>query len=401
MISGVRFDGGQKMRHIKYTTSVCPQCLKFLDAEVTEEQGGVFLSRTCPKHGVFCNIVERDIRFYKVAANINKKRFINGTSWLVLPITDRCNLACAFCFYPNYQNKDLPVQTIIEIAKAAPPEINLSGGEPTLHPDLPEIINRLEGLGKRVKVLTNGLKLSDLDYVKVLKTAGLKVVLFSLNGFSNSILEQIDNRRCLEQKLKAIDNLKKQGIKIELSLSLLRGVNEGELRKAIEFCLKNIDYMPNLRVRSFSQIGRSQNIPTLTAGEMVALLSDVLGIKKEKLIKRIKKRKVSSASQYQATLYFLSLNNTFTFLTESEAFHSGSKKRILFSLLRGFKIFVKTLFSVLSGRGKVLSLMIHMFSWPDRHCLDLQEIHSHSGVHLNSKNKIDNFLNVLILDKSE
>ena len=398
------------MKHIKYTTSVCPQCLKHLKAEVREGEGKIFLARTCPEHGVFEHIIERDVDFYKAAANINKKRFIEEANFLVLPITDKCNQKCKFCFYPNYKNECVPVSEIIEIARAAAPVICLSGGEPTLHPDLPEIINKLENMGKRSQILTNGLKLADLDFVKKLKKAGLKTVLFSMNGFSDCILEQIDNAPCLEQKLKAIENLKAQGIKIELSISLLRGVNESELKKAVEFCLENIDSIPELRVRSFSQIGRSQNIPTLTAGELIAFLSDALSVKKEKLINGVRKRRFSSARQYNAVLYFLSVNGAFTFLAEFDLFFTGLMKRrslrplvaILRSFnTRGFKIFVKVVFNILSGRGKIVWLTINMYSWLDRSCVDLEEIYSTGGTHLNSKKEIDNFLKVLILDSRE
>ena len=146
------------MKHVKNTTSVCPECLKYLDAQVLEGHDGICLTRVCPEHGAFKNIVEKDIDFYRSAANINKERFIRKPDWLVLPITDRCNLNCKFCFYPNVRNKDLPLSQIIEIAKKAPPLICLSGGEPTLHPDLPEIITRLKNMGKLVQVLTNGLR---------------------------------------------------------------------------------------------------------------------------------------------------------------------------------------------------------------------------------------------------
>jgi len=398
------------MKHIKYTTSVCPQCLKHLKAEVMEGSSGIFLVRTCPEHGEFSNIVEKDTNFYRAAANINKERFTKEADWLVLPITDRCNQNCKFCFYPKGRNKDLSLQQIIEIVKKSPPIICLSGGEPTLHPDLPEIITRLKSIGKTVQVLTNGLRLADLELVKTLKAAGLKSVLFSLNGFSDHILEQIDNAPCLEQKLKAIENLKAQGIQIELSISLLRGVNEGELKKALEFCLQNSVNIFGLRVRAFAQTGRSQNTLTLTMGEMVALLSEALGVKKEELTNSMKTRKISSALMYCAALCFLNSVKSSVFLTDLDLYFSGLMKRrslrmvvvalkILYT--RGPRIFVKALFDILSGRGKISWLVVKMFSWPDRYCLDLQEVNSTGGTHLNSKNEIGNFQKVLILDKTE
>jgi len=398
------------MKHIKYTTSVCPQCLKHLKAEVMEGPTGIFLVRTCPEHGAFNNIVEKDINFYKAAANINKERFTREADWLVLPITDRCNQNCKFCFYPKGRNKDLSLQQIIEIAKKAPPVICLSGGEPTLHPDLPEIITRLKSMGKKVQVLTNGLRLADLELVKTLKAAGLRSVLFSLNGFSDHILEQIDNAPCFEQKMKAVENLKLQKIQIELSISLLRGVNEGELKKALEFCLQNSAHVFGLRVRAFAQTGRSQNTSTLTMGEMVTLLSDALGVKKEKLTNGIKTRKISSALMYCAELCFFDSVKSSLFLTDLDLYFSGlMKKRFLRMVAvvlkifytRGPIIFVKVLFDILLGRGKISWLVIKMFSWPDRYCLDLQEINSTGGTHLNSKNEIGNFQEVLILDNTE
>ena len=209
------------MKLIKNTISVCPVCLKHLDAQVTQEGNGICLSRTCSDHGPFSNIVEKDVKFYKAAANINRKRYIKW-GCLIIPVTDRCNLHCKFCFYPNENTKDMSFQEIIDLARSCDLQIALSGGEATLRPDLFEIIKELRKMGKSVVLMTNGIKLADLEFVKGLKNAGLPEVLFSLNGFSNDILKEIDNRADLGQKLKAIDNLKSQGIIIHFSLSLLR-----------------------------------------------------------------------------------------------------------------------------------------------------------------------------------
>ena len=136
---------------------------------------------------------------------------------VLLEVTQRCDLGCPVCFASagSTQQADPELETIRMwyermLAAGGPFNIQLSGGEPCLRDDLPEIIL----LGKQMgytyfQVNTNGLRLAeDLNYLIRLKEAGLNVVYLQFDGTTDEIYQTIRGRKILEQKLRTIRNCK-------------------------------------------------------------------------------------------------------------------------------------------------------------------------------------------------
>ncbi len=109
----------------------------------------------------------------------------------------KCNIRCVFCYYRdslNAPNKSLDaVKRDLAYAKRnGIEEVDFSGGEPTMHPDLSRMIAEAKCLGmRRVCVISNGWRLADQGYVRSLKAAGLDEILFSVHGSQECIHDGI------------------------------------------------------------------------------------------------------------------------------------------------------------------------------------------------------------------
>jgi molybdenum cofactor biosynthesis enzyme MoaA len=92
----------------------------------------------------------------------NRKRYPKS---ICLRITRRCNAACSFCQAPNTSRAELTLDQIHLIsrifASAGAVSVKLSGGEPTVRPDLPDIIADISAAGPKVVITTNGINISD------------------------------------------------------------------------------------------------------------------------------------------------------------------------------------------------------------------------------------------------
>lgn len=150
--------------------SICPACYSPVPAAITIEGGSAIMQKTCPRHGTFVSMVERDASWYNYCKTLGHTNIYDG---YFIDVTDRCNVKCKQCFYP-LGNKDRDVNSIIGEAtkyKSLAPFI-LTGGEPTMHPELPQVIKRLSAIGE-TWTLTNGIKLEDETYTQSLLDAGL------------------------------------------------------------------------------------------------------------------------------------------------------------------------------------------------------------------------------------
>lgn len=160
------------------------------------------------------------------------------TKRFVLHVGYSCNLRCRFCYYRESLEKgdvkDLALSEIksrLRIArKLKKEEVDLSGGEATIRKDLPEIIQYAKSIGyQTVCIITNGFRMSDLEYCKELKDAGLNDVLFSLHSPKEEIHDYLTKVRGSWQRLrKAMENLNELQLRFRIN-TVVNNLNFNDL----------------------------------------------------------------------------------------------------------------------------------------------------------------------------
>ena len=276
------------MREIlSYTESVCPECLARICATRICEGKDVFLEKTCPQHGTFSTILWRGKPNYKVWARPKIPSFPQNptnaikdgcpydcglcsghrqhTCSVLLEVTQRCDLGCPICFADsgNPSAKDWPLSQVSAwyerlLASGGPFNVQLSGGEPCLRDDLPEIIRmgRSYGFGF-FQVNTNGLRLGrDPGYLAALKAAGLNTVFLQFDGTNDVIYRRIRGRELLAQKMQAIANCIEQGVGVVLVPTLIPSVNTSDIGNIIRLALANMPVVRGVHFQPITYFGR-------------------------------------------------------------------------------------------------------------------------------------------------
>lgn len=255
---------------IKKTRSLCPTCRTVVEAEIVEEDGKVWLMRTCPAHGSSRHLYWSDAamyhRFqeYDAVGNgiLNPQSATpaescptacglcnNHHSQTLLAnvdLTNRCNLDCDFCFAnaracgfvyePGFDDIVKMLQVLRDEKPVPAPAVQFSGGEPTMRDDLVEIIKKAKSMGfPQVQIATNGVKLAkDPALAQQLKDAGLNTVYLHFDGVSK------ETNPFLAIHEKALANLKKVGLGTVLVPTVIRGRNDKEVGDIIRFAIDNI-----------------------------------------------------------------------------------------------------------------------------------------------------------------
>ncbi|MDP8234630.1 MAG: radical SAM protein [Candidatus Saelkia tenebricola] len=229
---------------LRKTKSLCPECLNKIEAEIIEEDNKIFLKKNCPTHGDFRLLISNHPYYYKQLQKVYfyliKKSFPQRD--FLVHLTSKCNLNCSMCLANANVSKlqDYPLSKLKEFLRGKKNyKIGLMGAEPTMRGDLPEIIKLVSESGNIAELHTNGIKIADFDYIKKLKQAGLKEVHLQFDGFSDEVYLKIRGKKLLNIKLKALDNLKKLGLSVDLKATIVKGVNEKEMAGILEFALKH------------------------------------------------------------------------------------------------------------------------------------------------------------------
>jgi uncharacterized radical SAM superfamily Fe-S cluster-containing enzyme len=330
---------------IAETYSVCPVCLKRIPAERRERDGGVFLERECGEHGFFSSRVwgnfldfeewtsgaERSDEWNTDCPNACGlcERHIRGTCCVLLEVTSRCDLSsCAFCFANSgREGSDPSVDELASQMKAFVKRgstfIQLSGGEPTIRDDLPDIVRAARGLGcKYVQLNTNGLRLShDEKFVHSLAEAGLSFAFMQFDGTDDVVYEKLRGVPMMDAKKQAIENCARHGIGVTLVPTIVREVNLGVIGEIIRFAVKNspavrgVHFQPvclmgrypgtvrgenrvtldelisEIRLQSGALIGNAEIIPSLCDHPLCGFHSDFIVIENKKLYPLSAKRR--------------------------------------------------------------------------------------------------------------
>lgn len=282
------------MSLLAVTESICPVCLRRIDARRVAEGDEVFLVKRCPEHGEFKTIIWRGLTTYQrwlergsrtATPPVAETTVRQGCPYdcglcpdhrqqsccVLLEVTQRCNLRCPVCFADagSADRNDDPSLEEIETwaeglrAHGSPINIQLSGGEPTVRDDLPTIIERIRSRGFGfVQINTNGIRLAkETGYARTLAGAGLDCAFLQFDGVNDATYERVRGARLLEIKRQAIQNCAEAGLAIVLVPTLVPNVNIGEIGAIIDFALAHVPAVRAVHFQPISYFGRYPTSP--------------------------------------------------------------------------------------------------------------------------------------------
>lgn len=272
------------MEIVRKTKSVCPVCLRQIPAEKVRRDGAVYLEKECPEHGHFSSVVWRDQEDFagwtgdvpEMGEDENldcpsgcglcpdHKR---DTCCVLLEITDRCNLNCRHCFADNHQGEDPSLDQVKawlrDLTVPGKTLVQLSGGEPTVRDDLPEIVSYAKEVGcKYVQLNSNGLRLAeDEDFTRRLAEAGLSFVFLQFDGTGDKVWQKLRGRPLMEIKEQAIANCGKYHVGVTLVPTLVPGVNINEIGDILKFAVKQSPAVRGVHFQPVSYMGKMPEPP--------------------------------------------------------------------------------------------------------------------------------------------
>ncbi|NVM31137.1 MAG: radical SAM protein [Candidatus Helarchaeota archaeon] len=294
------------MKIIRETLSICPECKQQINATVFEQDDTIYLKKTCPEHGEFEDVLANNSKYYLWRRNYHhdsketvqdpEVTFNNGpyssyggkfdlkgcpydcgicenhksaTCICLIDVTNRCNLKCPICF-ANANVTGFVVEPTMEELRAImehfrgtkpmpPVAIQLSGGEPTVREDLPDIIKMAAKLGFTHRMITtNGLKFTDIDYLKEIIDAGMNATYMQWDSVTDpDVYKQTRGKDLLEKKMKIVENMRELGYRdLALVPTIARGVNDQEVGPILDFAVQNQDVVSCIIYQPISLCGR-------------------------------------------------------------------------------------------------------------------------------------------------
>jgi uncharacterized radical SAM superfamily Fe-S cluster-containing enzyme len=291
---------------LKSTESVCPECLKRIPAQKEIDNDRVYLVKECPDHGGFRVLVWQGEPAYEswtdpklpTTPQVCATKTDLGcpfdcglcpdhrqeTCCVLLEVTARCNLRCPICFANADSNIAAdPDISVIEswyrklLDSGGPFNIQLSGGEPTMRDDLPEIISLGHQLGfDYIQLNTNGLRLGkEPNYAEELSNAGLNNVFLQFDGMNDEIYKSLRGAPLIDVKIAAIDNCAKNGIGVVLVPTVVRDVNLSNIGHIIRFAIERMPDVRGVHFQPISYFGRYPSEPPVERITIPELLREI------------------------------------------------------------------------------------------------------------------------------
>ena len=258
-------------RLLHRTTSLCKDCKQAVAADlVASPEGEVWMTKACAQHGEQAVRISTSVAWYErtraIASRPTAPRgarpvdkgcpFDCGpceshTQKVRLPvvtITSACNLDCPICYVHN-KNDDAYHMSVGEFDRILAhlreehgselDIVNLTGGEPFMHPRLWDFLEHAQAQGiHRVTVCSNGLKLAkDEAVVERLAALGARVAL-SFDTFDAEADFALQGAHLVATKLRTLDLLEQHGVPTTLIPVMTRGVNDHEIGAIIELGMK-------------------------------------------------------------------------------------------------------------------------------------------------------------------
>lgn len=301
--------------YLRSTMAYCPRCRQTELARIVARADGVFMERLCPDTGAVSTRIARDAGWYvertatprAATPHANCLPAAKGcpfdcgpcpwhTGGLHLPvfsITNDCNLDCPICFthnrpdrqyYKSVEDTRRIIGHIVERTGGVQ-LINLTGGEPTQHPDLFAVLDacRHERIG-RVTMNTNGIRIAgDRRFAEKIKAAGVQLVL-SLDTFDPATSAIIHGKDITRAKRKCLDTLAELDIPTTILPVCIQGVNDHEIPDIVHDSLR-MSFVRSVTVQNMTYTGKNgsrfEPRAHITLDEVETLLTRRAGISRQ------------------------------------------------------------------------------------------------------------------------
>jgi tetraether lipid synthase len=274
-------------RKLHETTSLCSVCKQGIPAEVWEVKGKIWMKKRCSEHGPREVLLASQAAWYhnvmsypailKPPALVRKNvqagcPFDCGACTShqqkvylpVIPITSACNLDCPICYTINKNEGAFHMSLdefarILDVIRENDPDmkiINLTGGEPTMHPKLTSIISLCHEAGiHRVTISTHGLPFVKNE-VLLQELAELRArIVLSFDSFDEEINKKMIGARIHSAKMKVLDQLEKFNVDTTLIPVIALGYNDHEIGKLIKLALHR-DSIRSLEIHTMTFTGQ-------------------------------------------------------------------------------------------------------------------------------------------------
>ncbi|MFI5380119.1 MAG: prolipoprotein diacylglyceryl transferase family protein [Tepidisphaerales bacterium] len=290
---------------VELTNSLCPHCLAKVEAKIMVDARRVFLQRFCPEHGQQRVLIADDAGYWQrcrdlytsapTAPGRRQSEMRRGCPWdcglcadheqhtclAIVEITDQCDLGCPVCYASSAaggrhrsvaeveamldavvagqrQDSGSGVSTLDAEAQSRDGSatmvgvVQISGGEPTLHPDLFAILDATRRRPIRhVMLNTNGRRIAEDDeFVGRLGTyrPGFEVYL-QFDSLRPGTLRQLRGQDLSDSRRRAIAALNRHNISTTLVVTLKKGVNDQEIGEILDFaiaqpCVRGVTFQP-------------------------------------------------------------------------------------------------------------------------------------------------------------
>jgi uncharacterized radical SAM superfamily Fe-S cluster-containing enzyme len=265
------------------TVSLCSTCLRRVDAKILIAGDDVFMEKRCALHGVEKVLIATDAEYYKRCRNYVKpgdlpQRFNTPTYYGcpydcglcpdheqhscigLIEVTERCNLRCPTCYAESgpmvgkHRSLD-EIERMLDalVANEGEPDVvQISGGEPTIHPKFFEILDlaRTKPI-RHLMVNTNGLRIGqDRRFVERLAQykKGLEIYL-QFDSFEEAPLRALRGEDLRGTRDAALMALNEHNISTTLVVTLKKGLNTHEIGRIVDFaaaqpCVRGVTFQP-------------------------------------------------------------------------------------------------------------------------------------------------------------
>jgi uncharacterized radical SAM superfamily Fe-S cluster-containing enzyme len=265
------------------TTSLCETCLTLVPAKVVAEDDCVFFLKRCREHGVQKTLVADDLAYWKSQREWLKPgdrplsvttRTEHGCPYdcglcpdheqhsclAIVEVNEACNLSCPVCFADSSVKREghrplAEIEAMLDVIVAAegePDLVQLSGGEPTIHPQFWDILDAARRRPIRhLMINTNGLRIArEPGFAERLAgyMPGFEVYL-QFDSLKRDALMELRGADLTRVRVEALEALERNNVSTTLVVTLKKGVNDDEIADIVRFalewrCVRGVTFQP-------------------------------------------------------------------------------------------------------------------------------------------------------------